>query len=500
MDTISLEKQLEISPLAKEIAVSQQQIMQSENLKEYEKLLMQFKLESITTNLNDILRDDISKRNPAIAICKYLNPEAEFPYDVSENKQTPGESANCISNIIYFNLSEISLDYFPAILKENPELVISRSRLLSKAFPFSFRDLVRRSPDLLLNSNDELEEKINHLTKLSNVTTYKAENLIKLLSVDSQTLHTLIISTPTYSYITQSEIEKVLNSPIGLETEVFLNEMQLKFVTEPTGKYLLDKDQEEMLFKALSKKNDDFENEEQMKSYTKKIKQVIVRCNDGLIHNSMKKFHLSGDEHFSDGQVGLLNAIRKFDYTKGFKFSTYATQWIDQSLTRQIHQGDYDDIAKPNNLGAKLLKYKRISAELYMALKREPTTDEVLDYCKKKGIKMVTSFSLNPILKAEHSVSLDADQLENDDSDSDSDTSLHNILTNDDIIRKNVDERLVKIETIMKQLTPRDLDILTRYANGETMREIGIQYTITPERIRQLLQRIAYQIKSYDLD
>lgn len=497
MDTTCLDQNLETCDSERLLSSAQQQIITCEKLKDYEKLMAQMRLEDIASNIDTIIDDDICKRNPAISICKYLNQNSEFPYDISECQMTEEDTVNCISNSIYFSVLEIPITNFSDVLNYIPESVISKIDFLRKNFPTSFKDIVAQDLNVLSNTSKEFENRVAWINKLGNVKTYKKEIICRLFLLNSKTLKTLISTSPTYPAIKQADLEKIFNSPVGLEVEIYLNKIEFKIATEPTGEFLLNKDEEVMLFKALKMDKDQFEDEEQMNLYKRRIQNVIVKCNEGLIHSRMKRYGLSGDEHFSDGQLGLMIALPKFDYTRG-KFSTYATFWIDQSLRRSIYQGDYDEISKPNNLGAMVIRYKKISSRLIQTLKREPTLEEVVAYCKEHGIKMVTEFSLAPMLAAENSVSIDASR--SDDGDEDDDFSLHNLLTEDPITRKKENERLIKIDAIMRILPPRDLDILIRYSKGKTMKQIGEYYNVTPERIRQILARISYSIKKYQID
>ncbi len=497
MDTTCLDQNLEMCEAERIINGSHEQILENQSLKNYEKLMAETRLQDIASNIDSILTDDICERNLAISICKYLNPNSEFSYDVSENEITEEETVNSISNAIYFNILDIPLSNFSEILKVYPQVVISQINLLNKAFPISYKELLAKNPNILLKSRKELEEMTVEINKLANITSYKVNNLLNLLSFNSKTLDTLITTIPTYPYVSEKDLEKIFNSPLGLDTEVFLNEMELKFITAPTAKYVLNKEEEVMLFKALNEKIADFTSEEEKEFNVERILRVLARCNDGLVHSRMKQYKMSGEEHFSDGQWGLMTAIGKYDYKRGGKFSTYATFWIDQTLRRQLYQGDYGDIAMPNNLGAMVLRYKRISLKLYVSQGKEPTIDEVLEYCEKNKIIMVTKASLEPIFRVEYTVSLDEDQSE--DGEDDGSSNLHNILTTDRVIRKKTDVRLAKIEAVEKLLKPRDLDFLKRAANGENMIEIADAYGISHQAVDAVFKRLEKLIKGYPI-
>lgn len=117
-------------------------------------------------------------------------------------------------------------------------------------------------------------------------------------------------------------------------------------------------------------------------------REMMINCNLRLVVSVAKRYigrrsHLALSDLIQEGNIGLFKAIEKFDYRKGFKFSTYATWWIRQKIERSLLKGDL--IRLPVYMGTEMLKYRRALDELAINLNHDPTIEEV---AKQMGVQL----------------------------------------------------------------------------------------------------------------
>jgi RNA polymerase primary sigma factor len=220
----------------------------------------------------------------------------------------------------------------------------------------------------------------------------------------------------------------------------------------------------------------------------KEAKDQLINANLRLVI-SIAKHYVGRGMHFLDliqeGNMGLIKAVEKFDYTKGFKFSTYATWWIRQAITRAIAD-QARTIRIPVHMVETINKMTRVQRQLVQELGRDPTAEEIS--AKMDGtlspdrIREIQRIALEP-------VSLETPIGEEDDSHlgdfiEDKETQSPEEYTTKSLLKDELYE-------IMKDLTDREERVLRlRYGLDDnrprTLEEVGREFGVTRERIRQI--------------
>ena len=356
-----------------------------------------------------------------------------------------------------------------------PEEELSPEMKLKKAFEAIFEKGKQKGS----LTNDEIAEMLEDVE-------YEADQLEKLyeaLEAAGVDVSSLMEEVPDLDELKEEEEVETLEDGQDMEemlsNEGLALEDHVRMYLKEIGKVPLLSGEEEL---TLARNMIEGETEE----IRNNAKQTLVEANLRLVVSIAKRYVGRGMfflDLIQEGNLGLMKAVEKFDYQKGFKFSTYATWWIRQAITRAIAD-QARTIRIPVHMVETINKVLRVSRQLLQELGHEASAEEIAQVMNIPVEKVRETMKI-----AQEPVSLETPIGEEEDS------HLGDFIPDDDapapaeaasyaMLREHLDE-------VLHTLTPREMQVLKlRFGfddgRSRTLEEVGKEFNITRERIRQI--------------
>jgi RNA polymerase primary sigma factor len=281
-----------------------------------------------------------------------------------------------------------------------------------------------------------------------------------------------------------------MNQEISTLKNEYANNDSIQVYLKEIGQYPLISSEEEVRLAKRIEKGD------------REAREILMKANLRLVVSTAKKYAMRSQDLtlldlIQEGNVGLYKAVEKFDWTKGFKFSTYATWWIRQAITRALADQSRT-IRIPVHMVETIAKYKQVYRRLAQDIGREPTSDEIASEMgiEVEKVRMVENIN-------QDTVSLEKPVGDSDESDR---STLGDFIADDKILSpsQEASRRILQdqIKEILSDLSEKERQIIIM-RNGldggtpHTLEEVGQHFQVTRERIRQIESKVHEKIRNH---
>ena len=306
-------------------------------------------------------------------------------------------------------------------------------------------------------------------------------NQVMELEIDADQMNKIYETLDSMGVDVVNEFDPVLPDELIEPEQIDLSVPEGISIDDPVRMYL-----KEIGKVPLLSAEEEIEIAKRMEEGDEEAKKKLTEANLRLVVSIAKRYVGRGMlflDLIQEGNLGLIKAVDKFDYRKGYKFSTYATWWIRQAITRAIAD-QARTIRIPVHMVETINKVKKANSQLLHQNGREPTADEISEYLEMPVDKV------REILRvAQEPVSLETPIGEEEDS------HLGDFIPDDDALAPAdaASMSLLKeqLADVLKTLTPREEKVLSlRFGledgNPKTLEEVGKEFNVTRERIRQI--------------